>query len=146
MAKIQIARTPEHRIEADVEPHDAGGFSLTSVTAVEGDPPLWEDLVGISFPEVFALRATLLSRMHALAAGRAQRTLLDRVVLSQTVYEKWHALARDHAARIDGMKPEDIPDEEAAVNPDGSLTIRVPLGESPIEMRVEPSEWSYGTH
>ena len=72
---------------------------------------------------------------------------LSRVALAATAVERWHAAARRLVieAQTHGVRrPADIPDELARVEPDGALTIYVPMPDgAEVSMRVEPDEWAW---
>lgn len=70
---------------------------------------------------------------------------LDQINIAPAVYEAWQELARkvgDLAVHL-GISPAEIPDEQARVEDDGSLTIFVELprfGE--VSLSVPPAHWA----
>ena len=75
-------------------------------------------------------------------------SLLDKVLLSEDASRSWH----NHAASpqvqslLKGIRPSDIPDEDARLEADGSLTIFIilPTGVE-IRMNISPSDWTWLT-
>jgi len=73
---------------------------------------------------------------------------LDRVNITPEVYRAWHEKARRAVDKIAAkgtvFRPEEIPDEQAREESDGSLTIFVvlPNGEE-VNTRVAPGQWAW---
>jgi hypothetical protein len=48
-------------------------------------------------------------------------------MITPVVWRAWHALVARSLPRLQGLDPAAIPDEAGRIEPDGSLTIFVPL-------------------
>lgn len=70
---------------------------------------------------------------------------LDRVYLAPAVFARWREVCTGQLADLlQRFKPKAVPDEQARVEPDGSLTLFVVLPDGQeISMRVEPFEWTW---
>lgn len=72
--------------------------------------------------------------------------VLDKVVLARSVLNHWIDLTRRYAEErlTECVLVEAIPDEEAHVEDDGSLTLLVrPSKDKTLSMRVESTEWAW---
>ena len=74
--------------------------------------------------------------------------LLDKVLLSEAASRSWHNHASSPQVQVllKDIKPSDIPDEDARLEADGSLTIFIilPTGVE-IRMNISPSDWTWLT-
>lgn len=72
---------------------------------------------------------------------------LSRIGLSTIAIARWASRALQIAkeALDHGVAcPDDVPDEMARVEPDGSLTLYIPMPDgTELGMRVEPGEWTW---
>ena len=70
---------------------------------------------------------------------------LDQVNISPAVHNAWQGMARSIAdiVRRLGISPDEIPDEKARIEDDGSLTIFVELPIGEVSLRVPPDQWAY---
>jgi len=78
---------------------------------------------------------------------RADSDTLDAVELTPAAVAAWLDLSRliaKHGAAL-GLRPEDIPDEQAEPQADGSLVIRVDLTPTlgRVAMTVPPGAWRW---
>ena len=72
--------------------------------------------------------------------------ILDDVLLSPSTVHLWHGFVRRVVLIFQhrGWKPEQIPDEQARVGADGTLTIFVVLPDgSEVSMNVPKEHWTY---
>ena len=76
----------------------------------------------------------------------AQIIPLESVVLTEQVKDAWLALAAQAVDRLAGVDPQDIPDEQARIEEDGTLTIFVEVPNIlSLSLSVPAGEWVY-TH
>lgn len=69
---------------------------------------------------------------------------LDEVLLSPAAVASWQEISARAAAGLQGIKPSEIPDEQAKINDDGTLTIFVKVpGKIDISMDVPADQWAY---
>lgn len=75
------------------------------------------------------------------------RDTLSRIGLAPAAIARWGTRAQEIAreAREHGISsPEDVPDELAREEADGSLTIYITMPDgAELSMRVEPGEWAW---
>ena len=67
---------------------------------------------------------------------------LDKVLLAPAAVKRWLELC-GMEARKGGIAPQDVPDEQAEPQTDGSLLIFCDLPDCRVSMRVPPDEWSW---
>lgn len=71
---------------------------------------------------------------------------LDDVMISPLAQKTWQEFARRVAAqlRLLGVTdPSQVPDEQARVNPDGTLTVFVTLPNGEVSMEIPKEQWAY---
>lgn len=118
------------------------GLRLIRLTGKSGTMPDHQHLLGGAgrFPDLDALKRAVLATM----AGPVGDTL-DRVLLTQTAYQRWMETARNAVATLKTpLNGNAIPDERARALPDGRLRIWVnlPNGQT-IKLDLAPGEWAW---
>ena len=78
----------------------------------------------------------------AQAAGK-QEDLLDGILLAPEVVERWSDVCHSPDTLMLARGVKKVPNEQAKVNPDGTLTIFVKLSGTEIAMVVEKEEWCW---
>ena len=69
---------------------------------------------------------------------------LDDVLLSPAAVVAWQEMAARIASALQGVRPSDIPDEQARINDNGTLTIYVKIpGKADISLDVPADQWAY---
>jgi len=68
--------------------------------------------------------------------------VLDKTLLTPGAVKSWQELAL-REAQDSGYGPEQIPDEQAEVQNDGSLLIFCDLPDRRVSMQVPPGEWAW---
>ena len=72
------------------------------------------------------------------------RDILEQVVLSEQVVTEWRTACKKFRQANQDILPEDVPDEQAHMNQDGSLTIFVVLKNgSELRLPVLPKDWAW---
>lgn len=70
--------------------------------------------------------------------------ILEKVVLSKQAVTKWKKACEDFARSNKGKMPKNIPDEQAVMEPDGSLSVFVVLDDKrELRLRVPPEDWAW---
>lgn len=116
---------------------------LTAVLPEAGPLPDCSDLLGPHMNQASARRAVL-SRLRS-----PRRDLLSRVLLSREAQQMWEAYAAGVAAPAllkAGVSPDQIPDELAEQQPDGSLMIYVEAAGRRLGMGVPRGHWRWMRH
>ena len=118
------------------------GDQVRLLEVLPGDGPLPDcaDLLGPHLNQASARRAVL-SRLRS-----PRRDLLSRVLLSREAQRMWDAYAANVAAPAllaAGISPDQIPDELAEQQRDGSLMIYVEAGGRRLGMRVPAGHWRW---
>ncbi|MEK9135175.1 MAG: hypothetical protein AAB451_02650 [Patescibacteria group bacterium] len=73
---------------------------------------------------------------------------LDQINITPDVWQAWQEKARQAVAELvskgELVRPEEIPDEQARMEDDGSLTVFVVLpNNEEVSMRVPPDQWEW---
>lgn len=118
------------------------GDQVQLLEVLPGDGPLPDcsDLLGPHLNQASARRAVL-SRLR-----NPRRDLLSRVLLSQEAQRMWAAFAANVAAPAllaAGVSPDQMPDELAEQQPDGSLLIYVEAAGRRLGMGVPRGHWRW---
>ena len=118
------------------------GDQVRLLEVLPGDGPLPDcaDLLGPHLNQASARRAVL-SRLRS-----PRRDLLSRVLLSREAQRMWDAYAANVAAPAllaAGISPDQIPDELAEQQPDGSLMIYVEAAGRRLGMGVPRGHWRW---
>ena len=106
-----------------------------------GEMPDVSHLVGSLFPDMGALRRSVVAAMTGVTGDT-----LDHVVLTQVGYEMAVRALAHAAGKLEGsgISPDEIPDEQAKSMPDGSLLIWVDLPNGQrIETSIPEKEWAW---
>lgn len=117
------------------------GDQVRLLEVLPGDGPLPDcaDLLG-QYLDTDGARRAVLARLRS-----PRRDTLDRVLLTAEAVRAWEALApsiAEHLAHA-GVSPDQIPDEQAEQQPDGSLMIYVEAGGRRLGMRVPAGHWRW---
>lgn len=72
--------------------------------------------------------------------------MLDKVMLTEQAVRQWYSYigSAEVGRRIDAFNPMQIPDEDARINADGTLTIFffLPDGDE-VSLNLSASDWGY---
>jgi len=116
------------------------GYKLLEVDAVSGKLPEVNELLGLVYPDLQAVRNCLVVAMKDLG------DTLDRVSLSLAAYYAWQDIAvrAGQKANSLGVSVEEIPDELAKALPDGHLLIWVDVPMvGRVELSIPPHDWEW---
>ena len=135
-------------------PLDHGGAALVHVSPdgsrlVDVTPPpecpnlLWQDLTGLLMPDVSSIAVTLDARQRAARAGRPQRTLIDRVMLSKETFLAWRHAVADYIAAHPDTNPEACGEETVVPLSDGRLLLYATVPEGELSITVAAGDWRW---
>lgn len=72
---------------------------------------------------------------------------LESINVSRVGYEGWQRACRQFLGilEVQGMVPEEIPDEACWLNEDGSMNIYVKAGDTLMTAKIPPGDWSWSS-
>lgn len=136
---ILVRHNSSNAVNAKIQ-EVSNGYLLVAVTKKNCLLPQVGHLLGIIFPDIAAIRNSLVAAMKDVG------DTLDHVLLTTAIYIAWqeHAVNMAKKAIALGVSPEDIPDEMAKALPGGYLLIWVDVPKvGRVELKVPPGEWDW---
>jgi len=136
-------RKSKKRVVTAIVTNTPDGPRLDGTREHTGPVPDADHLIGVTFPDVSALRRAVLASMDD-EAGDA----LDNILLSRWAYDQWEKAAtravRQALMRGKFIDPAKIGQERAKQGENGSLIIYCDMpGIGRVELTIPPGHWSW---